>query len=102
MFHVEHTPKMSTNTPATLPALQLFIEAEIRNPRQYTPTEGSNAGHTYYTADAELSTPGARWSTIRLKVRSATPMVAGRVRLSLVKVDQNEGVGVADIIVEGK
>lgn len=82
--------------------LQLVFEAEVRNPSQFTPSEGSNAGKTYYTADAELLTPGARWSTIRIKVRGRTPIVAGRARLRMLSMDGGKGEGVAEILVEGK
>lgn len=103
-FHVEHNPKqpkMSTpNTAPALPSLQLVVEAEIRRPSQYTPTEGSNAGRTYYSADAELATPGARWSTIRIRVRSKTPLVAGRARLNLVQMDANKGEAIAELCTE--
>lgn len=107
MFHVEHNPqnpKMPTpNTTPALPALQLLVEADVRRPSQYTPTEGSNAGKTYYSADAELATPGARWSTIRIRVRSKTPLVAGRARLAIVQMDANKGEAVADVVLpEGK
>lgn len=89
----------TTNTPATL---QLTFEAPVRNARTFTATEGSNAGKTYYTADAELCTPGARWSTIRIKVRSRTPIVEGPAKLLMVTMDGAKGEGVADLIVEGK
>lgn len=85
------------NTPSVL---QLTFEAEVRNSRQFTATEGSNAGKTYYTGDSELLTPGSRWSTVRIKVRSRTPIVAGRYRLAMVQMDANKGEGVADIIIE--
>lgn len=84
-----------------MPALQLLVEAEVRNPRQYTPTEGPNAGHTYYCATAELATPGSQWSTMRISVRSRAPIVAGVKRLNLVSVDGLKGVAVAEIV-EGK
>lgn len=93
-----------SNTPNPSPAvLQLTFKAEVRNPRQYTATEGSNAGKTYYTADAELLTPCSRWSTVRIKVRSRTPITSGFYDLAMVQMDANKGEGVADIILtEGK
>lgn len=93
-----------SNTPNTSPAvLQLNFKAEVRNPRQFTATEGSNAGKTYFTADAELLTPGSRWSTVRIKVRSRTPIVPGTYDLAMVQMDASKGEGVADIIIpEGK
>lgn len=91
---------MSTpNTPAPA-TLQLTFRAEVRNPRSFTSTEGANAGKTYYTADSELSTPGARWSTIRIKVRSKTPIVSGTATLLMVTMDGGKGEGVADLITE--
>lgn len=91
----------TTNTPAPA-TLQLTFDAPVRNARTFTATEGANAGKTYYTADAELSTPGARWSTIRIKVRSRTPITEGPARLLMVTMDGAKGEGVADLIVEGK
>lgn len=78
--------------------LQLTFEAEIRNPRTFTATDGQNAGKTYYSADAEMATPGARWSTIRIRVRSHAPLVAGRARLHIVTMDGPKGEGVADVV----
>lgn len=101
MFHVEHNPTNAMSTPNSTPApatLQLNFRADVRNPRTYTATEGSNAGKTYYTADAELSTPCARWSTIRIKVRSKIPIVAGPCNLLMVTMDGSKGEGVADIV----
>lgn len=90
-------PNTPNNSPATL---QLTFRAEVRNPRTYTATEGANAGKTYYTADAELATPGARWSTIRLRVRSKSPIVAGSANLVMVSMDGAKGEGIADILSE--
>lgn len=89
-------------TPASDNVLQLVFEADVRNPSQFTPSEGSNAGRTYYTADAELLTPGSRWSTIRIKVRGKIPIAAGRARLRMVTMDGAKGEGVAEILTEGK
>lgn len=80
------------------PVLQLTFAADVRNPREFTATEGPNAGKTYYTADAELATTGARWSTIRVKVRSRTPIVPARYNLLMVQMDGGKGEGVADIL----
>lgn len=93
---------MSTNTTPAPATLQLDFEALVRNARTFTATEGSNAGKTYYTADAELATPGARWSTIRIKVRSRTPITEGPARLLMVTMDGAKGEGVADLLSEGK
>lgn len=90
-----------SNTNSTPATLQLTFDAIVRNPRTFTATEGSNAGRTYYTADAELATPGARWSTIRIKVRAKTPIVEGPARLLMVTMDGAKGEGVADIL-EGR
>lgn len=90
------------STPTTN-ALQLTFDAVVRNARTFTASDGANAGKTYYTADAELATPGARWSTIRIKVRARTPISEGLSRLLMVTMDGAKGEGVADIIVaEGK
>ncbi len=93
---------MSTNNAPAPSTFQLTFEAPVRNARTFTATEGSNAGKTYYTADAELATPGARWSTIRIKVRSRTSITEGPSRLLWVTMDGAKGEGVADLIVEGK
>lgn len=87
----------TSNTKNAPQTLQLTFDATVRNARQFTAQEGANAGKTYYSADAELSTPGARWSTIRIKVRSRTPIVNGVHRLLMVTMDGAKGEGVADI-----
>ena len=86
---------MPSNTPPA--TLQLTFKADVRNCRSFTAVEGANAGKTYYTADAELMTPGARWSTIRLKVRSRVPIVEGSHNLVMVTMDGAKGEGIADI-----
>lgn len=91
---------MSNATPTE--TLQLTFRAAVRNPRSFTASEGSNAGKTYYTADAELATPGARWSTIRIKVRSRAPIAEGVYSLVMATMDGAKGEGVADLIAEGK
>lgn len=83
----------------TVPVLELTFKAPVRNPRTYTPTEGSNAGKTYYTADAELLTPGSRWLSVRLKVTSKTPIVDGVQTLCLDQLD-GKGSGVSHIVRE--
>lgn len=86
---------------SNLPVFCLQVEAEVRNPRSYTPADGPNAGKTYYSGTAELATPGAMWSTMRISVRSRVPVLAGVHRLNLVSVDNYKGVAVAEIV-EGK
>lgn len=90
----------ATNAPQSpaLPVLNLRVRAEIRNVSQFTPTEGSNAGRTYYTATAELSTPGAKWSTMRLRVRGRTPIPEGLHDLAVLSLDYNKGEGLAECI----
>lgn len=88
----------TSNTKNAPQTLQLTFEAQVRNARSFTATEGANAGRTYYSADAELATPGARWSTIRIKVRSRTPITEGVRRLLMVTMDGAKGEGVADLV----
>lgn len=87
----------NTPTPTALPALQLSVRAIVRNSREYKPTEGPRVGEIFYTADAEVATPGNRWSTLRLRVTGRARIPEGEQNLVVLSIDGNKGEGVAHV-----
>lgn len=91
---------MDKNTqPAAVPGVALApfvqtLKVEVRNPREFRP-EGKS--QVYYSADAELATPGNRWSTIRLTVRHTGPVPTGLQDVVLDGYDLKQGIGAAHI-----
>lgn len=86
-----------TNTTPALATLQLTVRAVVRNSREFKQTEGPHTGEVYFSADAELATPGNRWSTLRLKVRGRSRIAEGEQTLVIESMDGNKGEGVAHV-----
>lgn len=88
-----------SNTPApnALPALQLTVRATVRNSREYKPTEGPRVGETFFSADAEVATPGNRWSTLRLRVTGRSLIPEGEQNLVVTSIDGNKGEGICHV-----
>lgn len=85
----------TTGAPASNPIFSA-IQVEIRNPREFRP-EGKS--QTFYSADAEVPSPGHRWSTLRLKISSTTGPVPTGVRSIVVDmVDMKKGEGVGHVV----
>lgn len=84
------------NTPA-LNTLQLTVKAVVRNSREYKPTEGPHVGEVFYSADAEVATPGNRWSTLRLRVSGRSRIPEGEQTLVVTSIDGNKGEGVCHV-----
>lgn len=94
-----NTPTSATASPLTPPPLATFVQTfkvNVTNPREFRP-EGK--AQVYFSADAELSTPGQRWSTIRLTVRHTGPVPTGMQEIVLDGYDLKQGVGAARIYV---
>lgn len=89
------------NTPSTGSALpvapiSVSVEVEVRNSREFRP---DNSREIYYSADAELSSPGARWSTLRVKVVSKTgPVPTGLHKLVIDGFDLKKGEAVGHVV----
>lgn len=91
------TPKTQT-APISLPVAPVVnaYEVEVRNPREFRP-EGQAT--IYYSADAEMATPGERWATLRLRVSSKTgPVPTGKQKVVLDSYDLKRGEGVCHVV----
>lgn len=89
------TPKTA---PVALPVAPIVqtVEVEVRNAREFRP-EGK--AQVFYSADAEMATPGERWATLRLRVASTTgPVPTGRQKVVLDGFDLKKGEGVAHVV----
>lgn len=71
------------------------IKVNVSNSREFRP-EGKS--EIYYSADAELATPGSRWSTIRLTVKHNAPVPTGLQDIMLDGFDLKKGEGVAHVV----
>lgn len=79
-----------SNTPAPAPGFG-SLRAEVRNASKFT----NEKGETFFFADAEVpAAPGARWSTVRIRVRSAAPIDNGVHDLSVEAYDRKKGEAV--------
>lgn len=82
--------------PATPATFQMTFKVEVRNPREFRP-EGKSI--VFYSADAELATPGQRWSTLRVKVSSTTgPVPVGLQTIVVDGFDMKKGEGVGHVV----
>lgn len=85
-------------TPSFMPIAPVLatVEVEVRNAREFRP-EGQTK--VYYSADAEVASPGQRWSTLRLKVTSTVaPVPTGRQSIQIDSFDFKKGEGVAHVV----
>lgn len=90
---------MEKNTPVSdmpIAPIAVSIKVNITNPREFRP-EGKS--EIYYSADAELATPGHRWSTLRLTVRHSAPVPTGLQEIMLDGFDLKKGEGAAHVVV---
>lgn len=91
---------MSTPSPALTPAgapapsFGTFV-AEVHADANPFTTE---KGETFYLARAEVPTPGFRWSTMRLKIASTSPIRNGRAHLMLKEMKASDGLGKAEVL----
>lgn len=77
-------------------ATEATYTVEIRNAREFRP-EGRP--DVFFSADAEMATPGKRWATLRLKVTSKTgPVPTGLQKIALDSCDYKTGLGVAHVV----
>lgn len=94
---------MSDNTsqktaPAAMPLAPVVqtVRVEVRNAREFRP-EGKSV--VFYSADAELATPGQRWATLRLKISSTTgPVPVGMQDIVVDGFDLKKGEGVGHVV----
>lgn len=89
--------KQTNTTAASMPLAPIAqtIRVEVKNGREFRP-EGKS--ETYFSADAELATPGQRWSTIRLTVKHSSPVPLGMQDIILDSFDLKKGEGVAHVV----
>ena len=92
---MNETTKVTAATMPVAPIAQA-IKVDVRNAREFRP-EGKS--EIYYSADAELATPGSRWSTIRLTVRHTGPVPTGTQEIILDGFDLKKGEGAAHVVV---
>lgn len=86
--------KNQTSLPLA-PILQT-VKVDVRNAREFKP-EGQS--RVYYSADAEVATPGQRWATLRLKVSSSVaPVPTGLQEIVIDSFDLKKGEGVAHVV----
>lgn len=85
----------ATPAPATL---QLTVKAVVRNSRSGKFSDGAHVGETWYSADAEVASPGNRWSTLRLRVQGKSTIAEGEQTLVITSIDGNQGVGVCHVL----
>lgn len=90
------TKTETKTTPLSLPVapVAIGIQVEVRNPREWKP---DNSREVYYMADAEVATPGKRWATLRVKVKSDRPVPTGMQTIVLDTFDFKKGIGEAHV-----
>lgn len=84
--------------PVALPLAPIIqtVRVEVRNAREFRP-EGKH--DVFYSADAEVATPGQRWQTLRLTVRSSTgPVPTGPQNIVIDGFDLKKGEGAAHVV----
>lgn len=80
---------------------QNVVRAVVRNASSFTPTEGPQAGQTFYFADSEIPANGLRWSTLRVKVRNGgKPVPVGEMNLVITSFSDKDGTALANVLHE--
>lgn len=87
--------KMALASMPVAPLVQT-VRVDVRNAREFRP-EGKSV--VFYSADAELATPGQRWATLRLKISSTTgPVPVGMHDVIVDGFDLKKGEGVGHVV----
>lgn len=93
---MEKTTPSTTGYEMPVAPIAQSLRVMVSNPREFRP-EGKS--EIYYSADAELATPGHRWSTLRLTVRHSAPVPTGVQEIVLDGFDLKKGEGAAHVVV---